>query len=679
MLTFQTPIKSFSALQLLCLYGFAIKEADFPSFIQSFPVLKSLELHHMACDTSGVRSASLRKLFWWGEVSASIDLDNSATSYVPGSLGMLLSCLLTGEEHTKKRMVHVLEYLVSSHAANQKAIVWVPGIVQELLSLFSVVGHDCQCCILRILAKLSQEAKGRQVLTSQPKYVKSLVDRLDTSQEVHLPRHVATILLALSCDADSQKKIASLPKCIRSLVRFALQPKHCWHQANLQQQMVEILFNLTAILTPKSDVEKRDTCAPPGSLQEVLDQQRVARLPGFLEGLLDVMQCGIMTEQRSAFNALSRLVATLEDMKAVAAVPGCIEKLVDILGDASLNMQAKSARILLTLAEDKEAAKGMAQVPECVQRLVYLLQNRKTRVAEAAAWVLYRIALDPENRKTVAAARAVVSSLVGLLYGAVQEGAAAVLSQIALETGSRSVIACTPGSLRRLNDLLACGNASVRERVAQVFCGLVEDCKVRKTVATLPGVFRELAELLGAEGSVGTQCAAAGALERLTVDTENAELFAPVPRAVPQLVALLGAECLEVQSAAVQILGNLSVDSEALKTIAGVPGGLHQLVFLSGMGPSRDGIAEAAVKVLQRLTTDSNIRAAVVACPGGAEAIAGARASERTSASAPKPLWSAVVARGPGGDVGVGVQKGRLLPGKGSRAGTGVGEGGVPR
>ncbi|GAQ78346.1 hypothetical protein KFL_000110440 [Klebsormidium nitens] len=529
-LDFSTPLKSFRSLQSLTLYGFHIKK--FAAFIQSFPVLKKLEVHHKAGQEDIVPPSSLQKLFWWGNKSGRIDWENPAEVHVPASLTMLLSIVRTGERWMGSDLSVMLDRLLDDEVAIQKALVRVPGAVQDVLSLFDVeVDFEYHEHIVNVLLKLSCEPEAKEVLASRVENLEVLVSLLVDDELVYdqaeICEIVATILLrVLSSNIESRKTIARLTNYVRNLVGLAIRTWDSRWDWRVAKDALEML----AYLTPEPEVVKSFTNDPDG-LQKILKELAVSSIPGLYEGLVEFLDARREVRE-TAVDALTSLVKSSQEVKAVAAVPGCIEKLVSLLKDPSSEVQEKSACLLQSLAAGEDTARAIAKVPGCLQSLGQLLQSKRAGAQGAAAPVLLAITADPEDRKAIASVPLVLQNLRWLLEcsGEVQEAAAAILGRLSEDAESRNSIASTPGCLQRLNFLLECKNAAVRKDALRVFESVSQDFTSRRGVAHLPGVFQRLVELLAGEAKdAETQCLAAGALGRLAADPEIAGALARVP------------------------------------------------------------------------------------------------------------------------------------------------------
>lgn len=621
--SFEIPPHTFSSLQSLCLLGSSI-DGDLQSFIQSLPSLRNLELHHKVGETTAVKSSSLRKVFWWGNTSARMDLDDPAGVNVPGSLGMLLSTLVTGDGEMQSSMLPKLDYLVNTDVANQKVMATVPGVVQQLVIFFDFSGEaEYYHWVLNILAKLSYHIEAQKVLGGVPENIERLLFILNFEEKWECDDVVA-IFLNLSAQVEYRKAMTSIPGWVQSLVRLVIKKREEWADTKVPQQILETLSNLAGECETAKSAANDLT-----SLQRVLEQVRVAEIPGLWEGIVDLLDLKKRAVQTVAVDLLEFLVKR-SDVRAVAVIPGCIEKLVRLLGDllgfdASTRLQGRAARILQDLTTAEETAKAVALVPECLGRLVQLLNCGRARNREVAAWVLFNIARNPEGCKAVAGVPGVVQLLAGLLHSTAQEAAAAVLGRLSSQGKCRRAMVAAPMCLRLLSSLLDCGGAGVRKHAAFVFYGLAGDATLRELLRALPGLLVRLAWLLISGGQdEQTLCAAAGAVGRLARDTVVASRLARLPECVYGLVELLGPSVsMDVQVAAVQALRNLSIHPEAREAVAGVPGALRQLEFLSKVG-SASTVRIAAAAVLRNLGTFEVNRLAIIVYSGAAGAIVGA-------------------------------------------------------
>lgn len=603
--------KSFSSLQALTLYGIHVQ--NLASFIQSCPMLKTLEVHQKAGDKDTVSSSSLQKLYCWGNKSGRMDSAYPANVYVPGSLTMLLSIVRTGEWWRAGDSVAKLDYLLDDHVANQKALLKVPGAVQDVLNLFdTVVDFEYDVHIINVLLKLSCEPEVQKVIASRVRNLEALVTLLVDDElideEAEISGDIATILLrVLSSNVESRRTIASLPDSVRGLVGLAIktwESRWDWHMAG---NALEILASLA--LEP----EVVKPCAShPDGLQKILKELAARSLPGLYEGVVELLDAR-REVQETALDALTSLANSSQDVKAISSVPGCIEKLASILWDASSEVQDRSARLLRSLAATEEIARAIARVPGCLVRLVQLLQSERAGMQGAAAQLVLASAAYVEDCSAAAVVPTMLQSLRWLLEcsGKVQEAATAVLGRLSQNAQTRISIASTPGCLQRLNTLLESQNPAVRKHAVQVFHSVSQDWTSRQGVAHLPGAFRRLLGLLSyADHDAQTQCLAAGTLGRLAVDAEIAGALVRVPGCVRSLVELLEAQSEELQTAAVQSLETLTQHSESRQAVATL---MPRLVSLASEG-NQEAVRRAAGKVVRDF--ERNMRRGVAGLGG---------------------------------------------------------------
>ncbi|GAQ78345.1 hypothetical protein KFL_000110430 [Klebsormidium nitens] len=613
-LDFTIPLKPFATLQSLSLYGFAVPGVSFASFIQAFPALQVLELHQLEGESYLVDCSKLKKLFLWRTGGAGEESENPTTVHLPQGLETILSILSCDDSWTLKELAFTkLEHVLLRSAEARKAIVRMPGAVQGLVSNLDpdISPIHTELAVL-LLEKLVVEPEAQRILGRVPGNLEKLVDVVIEAELVEgeeVQHRAAGILLSVvQFNPGSREVLAGLPGCVRGLVGFAIQALESGAHMNIRiaHRVLQVLAKLTG--------NNENGMNPSACLSAVLDQLKTAKVPGLFQGLVDVLDDESARVQKTAGEELARLVHGYDDVKAVAAIPECLSKVVANLTHASWKLQVSSAQTLQNLATDNETARAIVKELGSVDCLFDLVECKRPIVRETALSALYNLAFEPEGRAAIAFSKhlQMVEVLVRILDGkcaeSVQEAAAALLGQMALDPASKKDIAAIPGCLPLLTGLLKSGSASVREHVAWVFYGLAEDPKVRKSVAALPGLFPLLSQFLADGASDGMREAGAAALGSLSVDGDTARAVAQTEGCVQGLVGALESGSADVVKEAVKVLRNISGDSQGREMIAREEGAVQRLMNLSKAAEGQEGVREMAAEILQNLEGDPSYR-----------------------------------------------------------------------
>lgn len=576
-LDFAKPLPVFPVLQSLTLFGFTIPSGNLHSFLESFPALEYLELHHPDVQaTHNLELVSLKKAFWWGTMRKGLDFLSPELVTVPRSLGMLLAYLRTGDVATPSPTTYwilgTLERNTLFDPVLQKAIAQFPLGLQTVVeyvrcarSSSEVVGR--RIFALRLLSNLAATPENRRAIGGVP----GCLERLRECSGRDGEGHIAMSLLAeLTLDAEVARVVGGMPEMLGYLLS-SLDPYESRYRAGY------ILLHVTEV------AEVRQALAR--------SRENLRKLAGFLDGHTFIC----VEQQALAVRVLLELGRDGERGPAMRGVQRYLTSQVAALASAKRDPRLLALKVFQLLGRSERQV--LLALPGFLEGLVGNLVEG-VKLGGMSSWaghalgVLEGLVADAEVCKTLCGVDGLLPALVGVLETLSdweQTMAAAVLFQLVKSGGEAEEIARLPGCIPGLVGLLDlpayCHDGGAARAAAETLLFLsrmISDeasSEIRVAMARNPDLLWRVVDALNGVGLSDEDMSTEGFNERLVDQClvsllmclaegpQNRKLIVALP-GCPQKAVDLIEGTPEMQEVGISLLSRLLADSEVAWRVA---------------------------------------------------------------------------------------------------------------
>ncbi|GAQ92934.1 hypothetical protein KFL_012100020 [Klebsormidium nitens] len=524
-----------------------------------------------------------------------------ALCQIDGSIQTLVGFLGSNSVWLQNGAVETLAQVVRLVEGMDEALAQLPEFVGYLVALASSPKEESRCAAADVLARCSTKSpvalKGFQVTREAivlPRLLSSMTFMEGTTPEGGMSplQHLMELLKSVRQEAEKKRIVAGMPGCLEGLVGLL----EC--RPDLQEAGAATLRFLAM------DVEAR---------------KAVAKVPGVFERLLKGLD-GSDCAKGEVLLVLNLLALEKEPCRAIKESPGCVEKVVALLeGSSNIGLQAPAAALLTALGEEG----AIADLPGVLHNLVSYLEEGTGGAVQLVGMMLSHLMKGPEFWRLFTDPRGqLLQKMVGFLEGRpfwLQQNAADVLHHVAVNPEGARRMVDVPGCIEKLVACIGKSEPRLSELAGRVLLRLTGPSgpEVRRLVAKVPGVVEGLSDALN-NGSAAAQAAAGPSLCKLALSAEGRAVMARVPGCLGTLFRMLESVNPVVCSNAVGALAWLAKDSGVEQAVVRAaneqPRAIENLVALLGRGAA--ATRAYAGGVLAALAKEAENAAKMVSLPG---------------------------------------------------------------
>ena len=501
-----------------------------------------------------VAAAALDKLSYSPEVQVAMAGNEQLVSGLVWLMGLK-------DQQVVAAAASALWGMLASDDAGKRKVARAPGVLPVIIKLLHKSNLKVLEIVLGMIRSMAYDAEVTALLVLREKgAVEGLLHHMSHGDRELVPKVISVV-----------SALAESPGNVPLLLEVSLGPK----QGSASSIVVKVLQRELALQQEAVELIGKLLQYRPAAVQ-------LAREPGILKGLLEVLQKGDLVASRAAANCICQLSAvSLDFAAAAAAAPGMLQVFVKGMhGSSRLVIDTALAALQQVVSLGAEMCLEVAVQPGALPRLLQLVDEAEEDVLMDKS----------QHRGRAATAAAAVDGGAGSPSGSpkgkradsFQTRAFAVLSVLALHPESSLQVISEPGSLMSLMAVVWDEDESVAQMGAVVVLSLlvqdndtVRDAAAAADSTIVPGLvklldFKHRGVLLEAVKALQNLCYPSGEMRSALVEAGG----------VTRLLELMWHADGLVSGSAAQVLLLLADDTVSALMLCTQPGVLSTVMQL---------------------------------------------------------------------------------------------------